>query len=223
MNPLEEFLAEKEAAAPAPGALKGMGHHMGNALAQGVGAGVGGALLVGIGAAASKIYGAATAKRDFRSMMEWNRDLAEADQRLVTQSFRTVRKMAPDMSTDPLVAGSFVRQMVQSPEGAAGIMANAITGQKNMGMSVRPVRSAFDTGATGGMANSMKNFNPFGQAGGVAEDVQQHAGHAPAQHNPPMPPGASTHGMLSGSGYGQEQADPALEAKYGPKAHKNKR
>ena len=164
-NPLDEFLDEYGEKTALD--WKGIGQHTGNALlgAMGVAAGT---ALVGSGAlAVQHIYNAATAKRDFRNMMEWNQDLHHEDQRLVNQSFRTLRRFAPDMSKDPLIAGAMVRQMVQAPQGAAGIMQQALQGQKNIGS---PIIDAYMSAAEKGMAEGMKGFTPLGA--GLRQDEE---------------------------------------------------
>jgi hypothetical protein len=134
---------------------------------------VGGAAL-----AIQHIYDAATAKRDFRGMLEWNQDLHHEDQRMVNQSFRTLRRFAPDMSKDPLVAGSMVRQMVQAPQGAAGIMQQALQGQKNIGSGILPAAM----GAAGkGMGEGMKQMHVF-------EDEPRPNFPRPSAHSQPQPP-----------------------------------
>jgi hypothetical protein len=137
-NPLDDFLGEygEKTAVDWDKAGKSIAEHGGNALVGAAAVGAGTAMLGGVGMAAQHIYNAATAKRDFRGMMQWNEDLAHEDQRMVTQSFRTLRRFAPDMSKDPLVAGSVIRQMVQAPQGASGIMQQALQGQKNIGSPV---------------------------------------------------------------------------------------
>lgn len=169
-NPLEDFLDEYGEKTALD--WKGVGQHAGGAL-LGAAAAAGGTALIGAGAmAAQHLYDAATSKRDFRGMMQWNQDLHHEDQRLVNQSFRTLRRFAPDLSKDPLVAGSMVRQMVQAPQGAAGIMQQALQGQKNV---PSPVLDAYmgaagksmGTGASGiaGEVTGRRGSGQGGQAG----------------------------------------------------------
>lgn len=156
-NPLDDFLEEYgEKTAFKWGE---MGQHAGNALAGAATTAVGAAAVAGVGLSAKHIYDAATAKRDFRGMLEWNKDLHHEDQALVNQSFRTLRRFAPDMSKDPMVAGSMIRQMVQSPQGAAGVIHQAIGAQKNMGT---PVMDAYMAAGNKGMADGMRDFEPLG-------------------------------------------------------------
>jgi len=170
-NPIDDFLGEYgekrafnwgKARAGAAEVGKEVGTHGGNMLVGGLMAGAGTAI-AGAGAlAVNHIYNAVTAKRDFKGMMEWNQDLAHEDQRLVNQSFRTLRQFAPDISRDPLVAGSMIRQMVQAPQGAAGIMQQALQGQKNVGS---PVMDAYMTAAGKSMGEGAKGVSVFGNTG----------------------------------------------------------
>jgi hypothetical protein len=156
MNPLEDFLMEKTALF-GDSAKTGLGH-VGSAALGAAAAGAGSALFAVGSTAAGKIYDAATSKRDFRKMLEWHADLGQEDPRLVSQAFRTLRQFAPDMSRDPLVSGALVRHIVAAPQGAAGIVQEAMQGQRNIG---HPSRDAFLMGAQSGMGEGMKGFAPF--------------------------------------------------------------
>lgn len=157
MNPIEAFLSEKIAAPSVPQLAANVGKPFGGALLQGLGAGVGATLLAGGAVAAQRIYDAATSKHDFRKMLEWNQDLRGEDQRLVTQSFRTLRSFAPDMSRDPLVSGTLVRRMVQAPEGVAGIVQQALGGQKDI---ASPLQEAYVSSMGRGLHEGMGAFSP---------------------------------------------------------------
>jgi hypothetical protein len=167
MNPLEEFLAEKSAES----FLGKHGPAFGNAFAQGAGAGVAAAALTGIAVGTSKIIDAATSKRDYRSMLAWHPDLQAHDQpQNVMQAFRTMRRFAPDMTKDPLVAGSFVRQMLASDfAGTSGMIPTMMSAQKNI---ITPVQDAFVSGASGGVSQGIKDFKPF-DAGWVAKSEHE--------------------------------------------------
>lgn len=158
MNPVETFLAEKIAMPPIGDYSRRVGGQAGGALVQGLVAGAGTALIAAGASAAQHIYDAATAKRDFRQMLEWNKDLHGADQRLLNQSFRTLRQFAPDMSKDPLVSGALVRRMVEAPMGAAGIVQEAMGGQR---LIPSPTREAF-IGAVGkGVQEGTRGISTF--------------------------------------------------------------
>lgn len=83
----------------------------------------------GMGVAASKIYDAATKSRDFKSMMEFNQDLQEhhdRDPRMFNQMFTSLRTMNPHFSKDPVVAGTYMRRMVENPMTAGGILTESL-------------------------------------------------------------------------------------------------
>ena len=147
-NPIGEYLKEKKAA----GFLQGLGEGAGDILtgathaaAQGgmhgfgqqLGKGLGGATLLAggtaaigaLGAGASKLYDAVTKSRDFKSMLEYNPDLVEAHQRdpkMFNQMFSTLRTLNPQFSKDPLVAGTYMREMSSDPMHAGGKAVEAL-------------------------------------------------------------------------------------------------
>ncbi len=142
-NPLEDFLEEygekKASKEDYLGSLgSGILHGLGGMAAAGV--------VGGVGAAASKIYRAATKARDFRSMLDFNQDLQEhheRDPRLFNQMFTSLRTMNPTFSSDPLVAGTYMRRMLESPSTAGGILTEAVgTREKFHG----PFSQAVDAG-----------------------------------------------------------------------------
>ncbi len=169
MNPLDEFLDEYVPATKEAG-WKDVAAHGGNALAQGLGAGVGAAVLAGGTLAVQHLYDAATSKRDFRGMMDLHQDLHYEDQRSVLQAFKTLRNFAPDMSRDPLVAGSMVRQMVASPNGVAGHVHTALDAQRSMGTPVTNSVLLAGAKATG---EGMKHVRPFDPPGELHRDLQE--------------------------------------------------
>ena len=130
-NPLEEFLAEyapqQEKTALSFGDA---GRHLGEGVSRGVGGMLAATAVGGIGFAASKIHEAATKARDFRNMLEYNPDLHEhheRDPRMFNQMFTSLRSMNPSFSKDPLVAGTYMRRMVENPMTAGGILTETIS------------------------------------------------------------------------------------------------
>lgn len=121
-NPVEEFLIEKRAfgmgrlktlGAKAGPALGRMGEQAGNAALAGVGA----AAFAGLAGAAGKLYDAATKARDFSNMLEANPDLHEhlqQDPAGFNRMFTSLRRFSPEFTKEPLVAGSLMRQGMQS-------------------------------------------------------------------------------------------------------------
>jgi hypothetical protein len=118
-TPLEEFLAMKTA---------GFGRTFGNAAT-----GAGATALVGAGAAAltvgaSKAYDAITKRRDFATMLDHNPDLAEhhaADPRTFNRLYSSLRTVNPTFAKDPIIAGTYMRRMVESPM-AGGVLTDAL-------------------------------------------------------------------------------------------------
>lgn len=155
-NPLEDFLEEY---APGEKVAFGFGEFaggIGKGVVQGLGAAAAAGVVAGGGMAAAKIYNAATKSRDFRNMLEFNPDLAahhENNPRMFNQMYSSLRAMNPSFSRDPLVAGTFMRQMVDAPETAGGKLTEAL---KSHGEFETPLSKAFDLGisnAGGGFKN----------------------------------------------------------------------
>lgn len=132
-NPFEDFLEEygpvEEKTAGFVDSAKGFGRDFGSALGFGAATAGASAVIGSLGIAANKIYGAATKARDFKNMMSFNPDLQEhhdRDPRLFNQMFTSLRNMNPAYSKDPLVAGTYMRQMSESPLTAGGKLTDAI-------------------------------------------------------------------------------------------------
>jgi hypothetical protein len=110
--------------------MHGAGQLIGQGATKGA-LGAAGALAVG-GAVvgAQRLYEAATKARDFRAMLEANPDLVqkhEENPRLFNQMFTTLRSFNPSFSSDPVVAGGYIRKMVEEPTSAAGLVTDALS------------------------------------------------------------------------------------------------
>ena len=145
MDPVEAFLSEfgttKEAAHP-------MAQRFGDALTTGAAAAGAATLVAGAGMAVSKAYDALTKGRDFRVMLQHNPDLQEHLDRnpeRFNQMYTTLRAMNPAFGKDPLVAGTYMRQMTESPMNAGGIASNV---QARPGPSL--FQGALDIGSNAG-------------------------------------------------------------------------
>ncbi len=121
MNPLDLYLLSKHADAPQAG---GWGPTLRNAAIQtGVGLAVAGAPL-----AASHVYNAVTKRHHFNKMMEHNEDLQAyhaQDPARFNQLFTSLHGMNPEFAADPIVAGSYMRQMAAHPAGAGKALVEA--------------------------------------------------------------------------------------------------
>ena len=90
-----------------------------------------GAAGAGVGLGAMKLFQAATKARDFRQMLEYNPDLAqhhEADPKMFNQMYTSLRRMNPTYAADPIVAGTFMRQMAENPNHAGDMLTTALSG-----------------------------------------------------------------------------------------------
>ena len=115
---------DKAAFAPMPGlqnAIGSFGKSIGTALQGGAAQAVGmGVVAVGT-AAAHNAWEAATKGRDFRGMLEANPDVAAmhgADPHTVTRFYNSLRTLNPTFAKDPVVAGSYMRSMMEDPSRA---------------------------------------------------------------------------------------------------------
>jgi hypothetical protein len=149
-NPVEEFLSEKKGSwwqnqtgqtagkwvkgmlgQQAPEAAK---KFMSGAMNAG-GAVLGATAVVGVGTAASKLYDVATKSRDFRRMLDHDPTLQpkhDADPRLFNQMYSTLRTFNPDFARDPVVASTYMHQMMDAPEAAGGRVVDALNFRDKM-------------------------------------------------------------------------------------------
>jgi hypothetical protein len=133
MNPLSDFLSEygvqKEAAMPSPAA------RFGHAVVSGVSAAGAAGVVATMGLGAHKAYDALTKSHDFKNMLSYNPDLKEhheRDPRMFNQMYTSLRGINPQFGKDPLVAGSFMRRMVDQGGNAGGVLTSAVpTGRGN--------------------------------------------------------------------------------------------
>lgn len=131
-NPIDEYLShgqEKQAnfgQAMARGATQAFsGEGLGKLVVQ-TGLVAGATALIG---AARKAYGAATKSTDYRTMMDLNPDLGEhqeRDPRMFNQHYTSLRNLNPTFASDPVVAGSYMRQMSEFPHNAGSILVQSI-------------------------------------------------------------------------------------------------
>ena len=163
-NPVEEFVGMAKRAGAFGAAMKKFPSHMAHAGAGAVAAGAVGLAGAGLGAAVSGIIDAATKGRDFRSMMGANEDLQmhhEQDPKRFNLMFSTLRNVNPEFSKDPLIAGSFMRRMIESPMGIGGIAGEALKHRGDYPETAFGVAHDYARGgAQAGIAESMKSRSP---------------------------------------------------------------
>lgn len=167
MSIFDDILEMKKKAAPVSmGQVgkKGLGFlgNMGKATAIGAGAGIAGAAISGAGIAASKIYDAATKARDFRAMMgsSFNADLHDyyhQKPRQFNEAYSSLRMMNPEFSKDPMVAGNFMRQMMENrPEVAGGVLLQALHARRDVPPS--PMLETFQRSGASAAGGAMGEF-----------------------------------------------------------------
>lgn len=164
MNPVEEFLTEfgMDKVADASTIRTGI-KDLGGSLARGLGSGAalaGGAALIG-GAAlgAAKLHSAVTKGRDFNKMMEFNpdlQDLHEQDPVMFNQMFSSLRNANRDYSSDPIIAGTYMRKLMDEPTLAGGALADAMRGDTS-GQLAKDVSRTGMTAFTKGFTDKKKN------------------------------------------------------------------
>jgi hypothetical protein len=164
MNPVDEYLMTKTAATGQAGNWKPA---LRNAAIQ---AGVGLAA-AGLPIAASRVYNAVNKGSRFRSMMEHNEDLgafAEQDPKRFAQFYDSLHKMSPEFASDPVVAGTYMRQMMSNPSGAGKVLVEArgsmkAPPQSPFASTVSNVGQAAGKALAEGMSRAPAAADPFAE------------------------------------------------------------
>jgi hypothetical protein len=102
---------------------------------------------------------AATKQRDFRRMLSFNPDLQEhheRDPRMFNQMYSSLRTMNPGFAKDPLVAGTYMRRMSESPLTAGGVLTDAVGSRDKLPMLMQRATDKGMDAASGFMAASAK-------------------------------------------------------------------
>ncbi len=181
--------------------------NIGRAAATGAGAGLAAAAVSGAGIAASKIYDAATKARDFRSMMgsSFNTDLHDyyrQNPRGFNEAYSSLRMMNPAFSKDPMVAGTFMRQIMENrPEAAGGYLLNALQGRRDTPES--PLFEAFQRGGTsaaGSMMGELQKPHKLKTEREMQQEVELE-GRKQEEKNKRTPPGGGRGPGSTGGGH----------------------
>jgi len=145
------------------GAIKsGFGKFMGSKAGD---AALYGATITGLGVAASlagdladAAHRGITKSRNYKAMMEANPDLKKEDPVAIQSHFNTLHRFNPEFSSDPNVAGSYVRSQSQFPEGDLGSVQGLVSSRK-------AIKDARGARPLGGM--------PWQQTPSAADQAQQ--------------------------------------------------
>jgi len=163
MNPLEEFLDEygQTKEADFAGGLKSFG----GKFTEGIGTGAalaGGAALIGAATmGVTALHNAATKTRDFRSMMDTNPDLHQfhqQDPKMFNQMYTSLRRANQSYAADPIISGTYMRKMMDSPMSAGGFLTDAMNSvPSSQGQFARDIGRT----ATEGFSGSLKGKDLF--------------------------------------------------------------
>lgn len=150
-TPAQEYFETKQASAPGGTYNRLADAAKGALLTGGVSAGA-----AGLGLAAQKVYDAITKSRDFRLMLEHNPDLHEQlaeKPKLFNQAYSSLRTLNPAFGKDPIIAGSYMRQVMDAPLTAGGVLEQSLD-HSMKGHS--PMLDAFGKGALEGSKFGLK-------------------------------------------------------------------
>ena len=120
-NPVDEYFLEKEAFGLSP-KLRDVAQS--SAVQFGVGA-----ALMAAPAAAQKIYQAATKRHNYNMMLEQNPELVGARAENPTQFnnyYNSLHRLNPTFAADPIVGGTYMRQMMNNPEAAGKVIVESM-------------------------------------------------------------------------------------------------
>jgi len=138
-NPIDEYFTAKKEAGWLSGVGKGMkdvGKGFSEMLSpKNIGITAGATMLAtGLdlpGRIAEKAYYAVTKNRDFNAMMDTNPDLKQLQRDNVKQfnsHYSSLRAINPQFASDPVVAGTYMRQMSLQPEVAGKVIVESLGG-----------------------------------------------------------------------------------------------
>jgi hypothetical protein len=139
-NPLEEFLEDygkEKSALSWEGVRRGAayaGGRFGDALSLGGATALSTAAIGGAVLGISALHDAATKTRDFRSMMDMNPDLhqfQQQDPKMFNQMYTSLRRANQSYAADPIISGTYMRKMMDSPMSAGGYLTDAMNSVPN--------------------------------------------------------------------------------------------
>lgn len=179
MNPLDKYLEKhadwKETATNAA---------VGTAVVGGLSAG--GAML---NFGAKSLYDAVTKRRDFRNMLDNNPDLHEKlqnDPKMFNQAYSSLRSVNMQFAKEPLIAGNYMRQIMESPMMAGGKIELALLGGQGQQSPIDKITGHMFEGARAGasqphdphmgMRNEVAGLQLQKQHGELTAPPDPHAG-----------------------------------------------
>lgn len=146
-NPIDEALEMKKEAG-----LGFLGKGAKEEVARGAQQALGGALVVGVAAAGMKAVQAIRKSKVYKEMMGSNPDLEEfhrEDPRQFNQHFNSLHSLNPQFASDPVIAGTYMRQMSMSPQTAGTTLVQSLESKKktspwNIGVGTKGPQVSYD-------------------------------------------------------------------------------
>ena len=177
-NPIEEFLSEKRAFGGQQ--LGQIGKRVGEGAQLGAAFAMTGAATAGIVSAAGKMYDAITKKRDFDNMIEANPHLQvhlEREPEAFNRMFSSLRTMQPEFTKDPMVAGAFMTDAMETEPQGRGFVAVRARSQFGSGTPQRlgPASEAALSGFNKGLGMDLggKGGRPASAAAGGEKSLEE--------------------------------------------------
>jgi hypothetical protein len=93
---------------------------------------------IGLASAGTQVYRAITKKQDYNAMLEAHPDLAERrdqDPATFNRFYNALRSLNPQFAAEPVVAGTYMRRMLEAPEAAGGTLVESLQSSKGIGPS----------------------------------------------------------------------------------------
>lgn len=180
-NPLDAYFETKEAGGM--DVARSVGRRAAGAVGKGALGGMGaagGAAAVGaVGVAASKLWDAVTKAHDFRSMMgsTFNADLHElhaTQPKQFNEAYSSLRRFNPGFAKDPMVAGTYMRRIMEMrPNVAGGALIDALGHRDRVPPSMvgEMFSRAGQQGAGFGAQQALKGEHDEAMAARKAEDA----------------------------------------------------
>lgn len=162
-NPFETYFKEKTSAAQLSfpgmggGALASAGKRLAGAAGNAAIGATAAAGAAGLGVAATKIYDAITKKNDFKTMLENNADLTDhfhQNPKFFNLAYSSLRSTSPQFAKDPIVAGHYMRRIMENQENAGGLIMEAMNNAPKAPHNT-PMLDAFSKGSLEGAKSAL--------------------------------------------------------------------
>lgn len=157
-TPLDQYFEEKKA-----GFMNSMmegAKTVAEKTPESIGKGIAGGVAVGVGAGimtgAQKIMDAISKRHQFRAMLDHNADLNDQfaeNPKFFNQAYSSLRSVNPQFAADPMIAGHYMRQIMEDKTRAGGFLAQALNDSRPQ---PHPVLDAMSKGTIEGVKMSLQ-------------------------------------------------------------------